>query len=161
VNTARTRLRRVARALIGSDGYGDVELFIGRGEGIDPWLAVTQGGLLVGVRQEPFTGPELALHRELLRAILAAGYGLVAELPLAVPLNKGRSGAIAGAARSVDAAIARAFERFVLEDALFDRELLRAVDHRLASVLDRLVLGALGGEAPPAIGQQQAIDDAA
>src|SRR6185295_6788848 len=39
-----------------------------------------------------------------------------------------------------------AFERFVVEDALHDRELLRGVDHRLASVLDRLVMAAIAGE---------------
>src|SRR6185437_11837488 len=42
-------------------------------------------------------------------------------------------------------------ERFVLEDALYDRELLRGVDHRLGAVLDRLVNAALAGEAPPAL----------
>src|SRR5262249_45572099 len=55
------------------------------------------------------------------------------------------------AAAAVDAAIVAAFERFVLEDALYDRELLRGVDHRLGAVLDRLVGAAGAGESPPVL----------
>jgi len=147
INTARLRLRKVARAPIGAGGeLGELTLLVGRGEGIPPQLMVAQGGLLVMARRDAFAGPSLSLHREIARAIMAAGYGLVAELPLAVPLNKGRSAVAALAAPAVSDAIVSAFERFVLEDALYDRELLRSVDHRLSSVLDRLVSAALAGE---------------
>jgi histidine kinase/DNA gyrase B/HSP90-like ATPase len=163
VNEARARLRRVASAPIGDDGtLGSLELYAGRGDGIPPRLLVTQRGLLVSDRADAFPGAERSLHRELARAIAAAGYGLVADLPPTVPLNKGRSSAAGFAAQKVEDALALAFERFVLEDALHDRELLRGVDHRLASVLDRLVLAAFAGEmrpppsspqaAPPALG---------
>jgi len=149
-NTARTRMRRVARAAIDLAGtpLGDVVLYLGRGEAVEPEWAITQGGLLVTVRQDAFAGVELGLHRDLVRAIVTAGYGVVAELPVGVPLNKGRSAVAAHARAVVDRAIVRAFERFVLEDALYNRELLRAVDHRLSTVLDRLVHGALAGEPP-------------
>jgi hypothetical protein len=147
VNEARARLRRVASVPIGVGGaLGHLELFTGRGEGIPPRLLLTQRGLLVSDRIDAFPGADRSLHRELARAIGAAGYGLVADLPPAVPLNKGRSSASGFAARLVEDALATAFERFVLEDALHDRELLRGVDHRLASVLDRLVMAALAGE---------------
>ena len=152
VNDARTRLRRVASAPIGDDGaLGCLELFTGRGDGIPPRLLVTQRGLLVSDRADAFPGAERSLHRELARAIATAGYGLVVDLPPTVPLNKGRSSASGFAAQKVEDALALAFERFILEDALHDRELLRGVDHRLASVLDRLVLAAFAGEmrAPP------------
>ncbi len=162
VNEARARLRRVACVPIGAGGaLGDLELFVGRGEGIPPRLLLTQRGLLVSDRIDAFPGPDRSLQREIARAIGAAGYGLIADLPPTVPLNKGRSSASGFAARLVEEALATAFERFVLEDALHDRELLRGVDHRLASVLDRLVMAALAGEtraaqtsppaAPPAI----------
>ena len=148
VNTVRARLRRVARAPVHVAGewLGDLELYLGSGEGIERELTVVQGGLFVSGRADALAGPALPLHRDMLRAIAAAGYGLVAELPLAVPLNKGRSAVAGHAARAVETALVAAFERFVLEDALHDRELLRAVDHRLSSVLDRLVAGALSGE---------------
>ena len=150
VNEARARLRRVASAPIGDDGaLGCLELYVGRGEGIPPRLLVTQRGLLVSDRADAFPGADRALHRELARAIAAAGYGLIADLPKAVPLNKGRSSASGFAALKVEEALALAFERFLLEDALHDRELLRGVDHRLASVLDRLVLAAFAGEMRP------------
>lgn len=150
VNTARTRLRRAAEVPITLSPSGEVlgalELLVGRGEGIEPQLTITQKGLLVATRIDPFPGPELGLHREIARAITAAGFGLVAELPIGVPLNKGRSAVASTAAAAVDAAIVAAFERFILRDALYDRELLRAVDHRLSSVLDRLIAAALLGE---------------
>jgi hypothetical protein len=150
VNEARARLRRVAVATIGDDEtLGNIELYAGRGEGIPSRLLVTQRGLLVSDRADAFPGAERSLHRELARAIAAAGYGLVADLPSTVPLNKGRSSASGFAAQKVEDALALAFERFVLEDALHDRELLRGVDHRLASVLDRLVLAAFAGEMRP------------
>jgi hypothetical protein len=155
VNTARTKLRHVARAPVeapdASDALGVVDLYVGHADGIDPVLTIVQGGLRVAARQEPFVGANLSLHRDLVRAICASGAGLVAELSLGIPLNKGRSGVAARAARAVDAAIVAAFERFVLEDALYHRELLRGVDHRLASVLDRLVQSALMNEPPPQI----------
>jgi hypothetical protein len=150
VNTARSRLRRVARASMGG-GLGDLTLLVGRGEGVSPRFSLVQKGLLVVANLEPFSAPERSLQRDLLRAITAAGYGLVAELPLSVPLTKGRGAVAALAAGAVDAAIAAAFERFVLEDALYDRELLRGVDHRLGAVLDRLVGAALAGESPPVL----------
>ncbi|AUX25340.1 heat-shock protein [Sorangium cellulosum] len=150
VNTARGRLRRAAEVPIALSPSGEVlgalELLVGRGEGIEPQLTITQKGLTVATRIDPFPGPELGLHREIARAITAAGFGLVAELPIGVPLNKGRSAVAATAAAAVEAAIVAAFERFILRDALYDRELLRAVDHRLSSVLDRLVAAALLGE---------------
>jgi Histidine kinase-, DNA gyrase B-, and HSP90-like ATPase len=150
MNVARTRMRRVAKVAmvdprLGS--LGDLELWIGReGAGIAPQLTMTQRGLLVATRQEPFVAPELGLHRELMRAILAAGFGFTADLSLDVPLNKGRSGVMAHVANTVEAALITAFERFVLHDALYDRDLLRAVDHRLSSVLDRLLTIALSGQ---------------
>jgi hypothetical protein len=151
VNTARARMRRVARVAIAEGSLGELELFVGRGEGISPQFVMTQRGLYVSSLPSAFAGADLGLHRDLFRAITAAGYGVVVELPLAVPLNKGRSAVAGGASRAVDAAIVAAFERFVLEDALYDRELLRSVDHRLSSVLDRLVASALLGDpAPPA-----------
>jgi len=163
VNEARLRLRRVACVPIGVGGaLGDLELFAGRGEGVPPRVLLTQRGLLVSDRIDAFPGVDRSLHREIARAIGAAGYGLVADLPPSVPLNKGRSSASGFAARLVEEALASAFERFVLEDALHDRELLRGVDHRLASVLDRLVMAALAGEvraqpqAPPAIDARSA-----
>jgi hypothetical protein len=150
INTARARLRRVARVPIGG-GLGDLDLLAGRGEAIAPRLVLTQRGLLVAANLEPFGAPDRSLHRDLLRAFQASGYGMVAELPLAVPLTKGRSAVAALAKGAVDAAVIAAFERFVLEDALYDRELLRGVDHRLGAVLDRLVGAALSGEAPPVL----------
>ncbi|AUX46263.1 heat-shock protein [Sorangium cellulosum] len=150
VNTARGRLRRVAEVPLrlppSGEPVGALELLVGRGDGIAPQLTITQRGLTVAAQLDPFPGPELGLHRELARAITAAGFGLVAELPLGVPLNKGRSAVAASASEAVAAALVAAFERFILRDALYDRELLRAVDHRLASVLDRLVGAALVGE---------------
>ncbi|WP_437776671.1 ATP-binding protein [Sorangium sp. So ce1097] len=150
VNTARARLRRAAEVPLqlppSGEHCGALELFVGRGEGVEPQLTITQKGLTVAARIDPFPGPELGLHRDLARAITAAGFGLVAELPLGVPLNKGRSAVAASASAAVEAALVAAFERFILRDALYDRELLRAVDHRLSSVLDRLVHGALLGE---------------
>ena len=149
-NVARSRMRRVAKvamedARVGS--LGDLELWIGReNAGIPPQLTVTQRGLVVATRQDPFVTPELSLHRDLMRAILAAGFGFTADLPLDVPLNKGRSGVVAHVAHTVEAALVTAFERFVLHDALYDRDLLRAVDHRLSSVLDRLLTVALSGQ---------------
>jgi hypothetical protein len=148
INTARVRLRRAARVPI-EGGLGELDLLVGRGDGIVPRFVVTQKGLLVIPNLEPFVAPERALHRELMRAMTAAGYGIVADLPLTVPLTKGRSAVAAMCAPAVDDAILAAFERFVLEDALYDRELLRSVDHRLGAVLDRLVGAALAGEAPP------------
>jgi hypothetical protein len=148
INTARVRLRRAARVPI-EGGLGELDLLVGRGDGIAPRFVVTQKGLLVIPNLEPFVAPERALHRELMRAMTAAGYGIVADLPLTVPLTKGRSAVAAICAPAVDDAILAAFERFVLEDALYDRELLRSVDHRLGAVLDRLVGAALTGEAPP------------
>jgi hypothetical protein len=161
VNTARARLRRVARAQLNALGkrVGEIDLFVGRGAGIDPWLTIAQAGLFVCVKQDPFTGPELSLHRDLFRALTGAGYGIVAEIPRSAPLNKSRSGVASNIARSVELAVTLAFERFVLEDALFDRELLRAVDHRLASVLDRLVQGALGGELGPVTKPASGVDE--
>jgi hypothetical protein len=151
VNTARAHMRRVARVPVQLRGAstGELALYFGRGDGVEPTWAVTQGGLLVTLRQDAFAGSDFALHRDLVRAVVAAGYALLVELPAAVPLNKGRSAVAAYAAAEVDRAIVRAFERFILEDALYDRELLRAVDHRLSTVLDRLVMGALMGEPMP------------
>lgn len=157
VNTSRSRLRRVARAPIAlglgarpsSLTHGDLVLYLGRGEGIEPQLTFVQKGLTVSSRMDPFLGLELGLHRDLARAITAAGFGLIAELPLSVPLNKGRSAVAASASAAVEAALVAAFERFMLGDALYDRELLRAVDHRLSSVLDRLIAAAMLGEAAP------------
>ncbi|WP_437965505.1 ATP-binding protein [Sorangium sp. So ce260] len=150
VNTARGRLRRAAEVPLrlppSGELCGAIELLVGRGEGIEPQLTITQKGLTVATRIDPFSGPELGLHRELARAITAAGFGLIAELPLGVPLNKGRSAVAASASTAVEAALVAAFERFILRDALYDRELLRAVDHRLSSVLDRFVHAALLGE---------------
>lgn len=150
VNVARTRMRRVAKVPTQDPRLGplgDLELWIGReGGGIAPQLTITQRGLLVAVRQDPFVTPELGLHRDLMRAILAAGFGFVADLPLDVPLNKGRSGVVSYVSSTVDAAFVAAFERFVLHDALYDRDLLRAVDHRLSSVLDRLLTVSLAGQ---------------
>lgn len=148
INTARTRLRRVAEASIRapSGALGELALFVGRGEGIEPQLTIAQRGITVATRVDPFPSAEYGLHRELARAVNAAGFGLVAELPLAVPLNKGRSAVAATAAAAVEEALVTAFERFILRDALYDRELLRAVDHRLSSVLDRLLGAALLGE---------------
>jgi hypothetical protein len=148
VNTARARLRRAARVPIAGGAYGELTLFAGRGDRIAPRFVLTQKGLLVSPHVEPFGAPDLALHRDLMHALTGAGYGLVAELPLEVPLTKGRSAPAAVAAPAVLEAIVAAFERFALEDALYDRELLRGVDHRLAAVLDRLVATALRGEAP-------------
>ncbi|WP_437276253.1 ATP-binding protein [Sorangium sp. So ce375] len=162
VNTARGRLRRGAEVPLrlppSGELCGAVELLVGRGEGIEPQLTITQKGLTVATRIDPFPGPELGLHRELARAITAAGFGLVAELPLGVPLNKGRSAVAASASTAVEAALVAAFERFVLRDALYDRELLRAVDHRLSSVLDRLLHAALLGESIT-IASAQAVDE--
>ncbi|MFT3767359.1 MAG: hypothetical protein QM820_17810 [Minicystis sp.] len=149
VNTARARLRRVARVPIAGGALGELELLVGRGDRIAPRFVLTQKGLLVIPHLEPFGAPDLSLHRDLLHALTTAGYGLVADLPLAVPLTKGRAAPAASAAGAVLDALTTAFERFVLEDALYDRELLRGVDHRLAAVLDRLVATALRGEAPP------------
>lgn len=150
VNLARTRMRRVAKVAMTDPhlgALGELELWIGReGAGVPPQLTVTQRGLLVSTRQDPFVAPELGLHRDLMRAILSAGFGFTADLPLHVPLNKGRSGVAAQASGTVEAALVSAFERFVLHDALYDRDLLRAVDHRLSSVLDRLLTFALSGQ---------------
>jgi hypothetical protein len=146
-NTARARMRRVARVPVGQAGeLGDLTLYAGQGDGIASRFTLTQKGLLVATNIEPFGAPALALHRELHRALAAAGYGLAADLPLTVPLTKGRAAVAAIAARAVEAALVTAFERFVLEDALYDRELYRGVDHRLGAVLDRLVNAALAGE---------------
>ena len=151
INTQRARLRRVARVPIGEGGvFGELELLAGRSDGMAPRFIVSHKGLLVIPHLEPFGSPELSLHCDLLRAVTSAGYTLVADLPLGVPLTKGRSAVAAMAAPAVAAAIIAAFERFVLEDALYDRELLRGVDHRLAAVLDRLVGTALRGEPAPA-----------
>ncbi|WP_437935477.1 ATP-binding protein [Sorangium sp. So ce341] len=162
VNTARARLRRAAEVPLrlppSGELCGALELLVGRGDGVEPQLTITQKGLTVATRLDPFPGPELGLHRELARAITAAGFGLVAELPLAVPLNKGRSAVAASASTAVEAALVAAFERFILRDALYDRELLRAVDHRLSSVLDRLVQAALLGESVT-IASAQAVDE--
>src|SRR5262249_39946621 len=130
VNTVRARLRLVARVPI-PGGLGDLGLLVGRGEGVPPRFSLVQKGLLVMTSLEPFNAPGRSLHRDLCNAVTAAGYGIVADLPLAVPLTKGRGAVAALAAGSVDTAIVAAFERFVLEDALYDRELLRGVDHRL------------------------------
>ncbi|AKT37694.1 ATP-binding protein [Chondromyces crocatus] len=156
VNTARSRLRRVATApvgrLPGGRIVGDLTLYVGRGEGIEPQLTVLQKGLTVSARMDPFLGSELGLHRDLARAITTAGYGIVVELPLGVPLNKGRSAVAANASAAVETALTAAFERFMLGDALYDRELLRAVDHRMSSVLDRLIAAAmLGDPIPPVV----------
>jgi Histidine kinase-, DNA gyrase B-, and HSP90-like ATPase len=149
INAPRARLRRAARAPIGEDGeLGELDLLIGRGEGLPPRFLLTQQGLCVCPRLDVFGGGGLGLHRDLARALGAAGFALVAELPLSVPLNKGRSAVAAAAAGAVERAVIAAFERFVLEDALHNRELLRGVDHRLGSVLDRLVSAALAGERP-------------
>jgi hypothetical protein len=152
VNTARSRLRHVARAAVEMPGTaGQLDLYVGSGQGVEPVLTIVQGGLYIAARQEPFLGPSLSLHRDIARAICASGAGLVAELSLGIPLNKGRSGVTASAAQAVDTAIVAAFERFVLEDTLYHRELLRGVDHRLAAVLDRLVQSALLNEPAPQI----------
>jgi hypothetical protein len=155
VNTARGRMRRVASAPVETPrgSLGELDLYLGQEGTFGQEIAITQAGLLVAARAEPFAGAELALHRDLSHALALAGYGLVVDLPLAVPLNKGRSAVAAHAAAAVDRAMAVAFERFVLGDALWDRDLLRAVDHRLASILDRLVASALAGEpAPSSVG---------
>lgn len=150
INGARDRLHKVARAPIGQGAaFGELELFLGHGAGIPPRLLVTQRGLLVAAPEDTRHGRRGAprsLHGDIVEAITAAGYGLVADLPRAVPLNQGRSAVAAIAARAVEDALTEAFERFVLEDALYNRELLRSVDHRLSSVLDRLVVTALAGE---------------
>lgn len=166
LNTARTRLRRAATAPIAGvtpsgRALGELVLHVGRGDGIEPQLTVVQRGLTVATRMDPFVGQDLGLHRDLARAMTAAGYGLVAELPLAVPLNKGRSAVAAGASIAVEAALTAAFERFMLCDALFDRELLRAVDHRLSSVLDRLIAAAMVGDATPPLGTPKPVDEGA
>jgi hypothetical protein len=148
VNHARASLRPVARVPIGGGAFGELTLLAGRADRLAPRLSLTQKGLLVSANLEPFGAADLGLHRDLLHALAAAGYALVADLPLAVPLTKGRSAPSAVAAPYVAAALIAAFERFVLEDALYDRELLRGVDHRLAAVLDRLVATALRGETP-------------
>lgn len=158
VNVARTRMRRASRASIDRTvigPLGEVSLWVGREPFASPQIAITQRGLLVSLRQDLFTAPDLSLHRDLARAIVSAGFGVVVELGPDVPLNKGRSAVAAHAASAVEAAIVTAFERFVLHDALYDRELLRAVDHRLSSVLDRLLTAALAGEQRAAT----AIDD--
>ncbi len=110
INEARTRLRRVASVPIGEGGaLGELELFAGRGHGLPPRLLLTQRGLLVSDRADAFPGAERSLHRELARAVGAAGYGLLADLPPTVPLNKGRSSASGFAARAVEDALAVAF----------------------------------------------------
>ncbi len=150
INIVRTRMRRVARAHVSgafTGPLGEISLWVGRSDGALPHVTITQRGLLVAIRQDLFTAPELALHRDLARAIVSAGFGVVVELPAEVPLNKGRSAVAATASAAVESALIAAFERFVLHDALYDRELLRAVDHRLSSVLDRLLCAALAGQA--------------
>jgi Histidine kinase-, DNA gyrase B-, and HSP90-like ATPase len=162
INIARPRLRRVSEVSIrltpAGAPVGALALFVGRGDGIEPQLTITQKGITVAARVEPFPCPELGLHREISRAITAAGFGLVAELPLGVPLNKGRSGVSAAFASAFEEALVLAFERFILRDALYDRELLRAADHRLSSVLDRLLGAALLGETIT-IASAQAVDE--
>jgi hypothetical protein len=154
VNTARARMRRVASAPIeGPHGaLGELAVYLSHGEIGRAEMSLTQAGLLVSPRIDPFPGAELALHRDVARALGQAGSILVVDLPVDVPLNKGRSAVAAHAAEAVDRAIAVAFERFVLGDALYDRDLLRAVDHRLASVLDRLLSGVLAGEPAGSLG---------
>jgi Histidine kinase-, DNA gyrase B-, and HSP90-like ATPase len=167
INDALDRTREVARAAIGPGGaLGELTLFLGRDGVLARRLLVTQGGLLIeareaGVGRAPSGSAagrdpaalaptnldlERSVHRELLQALTAAGYGLVAALPRAVPLNKGRSAVAASVARAVEEAIGEAFERFVLLDALRERELLRAVDHRVATVLDRALDSAIAGD---------------
>ncbi len=150
INVARSRMRRAAKVAISAahlGSMGELELWIGReGAGTPPQVTITQRGLLVATRQDLFSAPELGLHRDLVRAIVSAGFGFVVDLPLDVPLNKGRSGVSAQGFAAVETALVTAFERFVLHDALYDRELLRAVDHRLSSVLDRLLNAALSGQ---------------
>jgi hypothetical protein len=97
---------------------------------------------------EPFGGPERSIHRDLLRTFLAGGGGIVSAQPLAVPLTKGRSAVAALAKEAVDAARIAAFACFVFEDPLYDRELLRGVDHFRDAELDRRVRAARTGEAP-------------
>src|SRR5262249_22783521 len=69
VTTARSGWGRVARTPIGGRtesahagarsglkpaGPGELELFVGRGDGAPPWMTIAQAGLFVGMRQEPF-----------------------------------------------------------------------------------------------------------
>src|SRR5262249_13968210 len=56
INTVRVRMRTAARLPIG-DGFGDLELLAGRGEGVAPRLSITQAGLLVIANLEPFGAP--------------------------------------------------------------------------------------------------------
>lgn len=150
VNTARAAYRVVARVDVacGAQSLGVLTLSVGRGDSVAPQLVIAQAGLVVCLRSEPFAGPALVLHRDLARALANAGYGLLVDLPERVPLHKGRSAVAASAAVAVERAIAHAFERYIVEDALQSRELLRTVDHRLSGVLDRLLRAAILGEAP-------------
>ena len=154
INTVRPRLRRAASVTLNHHGeQGELELLVGRGDGIAPVLVVTQKGLSISRSSDAFDAPGYSLHKDLLRAVNNAGYGIVVDLPLSVPLTKGRSAVAASAAQATTLAMALAFERFILEDALHDRELLNGVDHRLSAILDRLVSLALAGDlstpAPP------------
>ncbi len=147
INVARGQTRHVARAAIDAEGViGSVDLLLGRGQGLAGALVVTHHGLFVAKRHDAFLGADRALQREVLSALGAGGYGLVADLTGQVPLTKGRNAVAAAASPAVDAALVSAFERFVLEDALHDRELVRGVDHRLGAVIDRLVDTAIAGE---------------
>ncbi len=144
VNTRRQHLQRPASAEV--EGYGPLTLALGRGDVIEPCVMLTQAGLLVSSRSDPFCRGELALHREIAGAITSSGRAIVIELPLGVPLNKGRTFVAAFAARAVERAIVEALERFVLQDALGEREILGGVDHRLGAVVEKLVNGALRGD---------------
>jgi Histidine kinase-, DNA gyrase B-, and HSP90-like ATPase len=158
VNVARSQTRHVAQAPVGKSGaLGSIDLLLGRGQGFAGTLVVTQRGLFVTRRHDAFAGAERALQRDVLAALGAGGYGLVADLSGHVPLTKGRNAVAAAASSAVDAALVAAFERFVLEDALRDRELVRGVDHRLGAVIDRLVDAAIAGE-PAVTPDTQAIN---
>src|SRR5207247_2440692 len=92
INNARARMRRVARAEVGAgSAFGELELLLGRGHGIPPRFLVTQRGLLIAARHDglsggrgagempPFSFAERSLHRDIVQAITAAGYGIVVD----------------------------------------------------------------------------------
>ena len=136
--------RRRARASSSSSSGGATA--------IAPRFVVVQKGLLVVANLEPFGAPERSLHRDL--AARRRG-GRLRRRRRSAPRGAAHQGPIGGGRRWPGTRwtrpIVAAFERFVLEDALYDRELLRGVDHRLGAVLDRLVGAALAGEAPPVL----------
>ena len=165
VNTARSRLRRVAREPIPGPpaGLGALELFVGTGEGIDPRSHHRASRALRHLADRGVFPRRISRCTAISRARSPApATGSSSSSRSRCRSTKAARASPRAASRAVDEAITRAFERFMLEDALFDRELPpRASIIASPASSTGSVQAALGGEPAPVLPETPSVDASA